>query len=319
MYAIDSGCGVFFIQKCSCWSLVNTKSIPVPAVAFRIVRDHLEKKYGLAEAAQRIIAVTDGQKGALHGIALRQGYRSYVIPDNVGGRFSVLTPVGLLPIALAGYDIEALLDGACDMRCRCMAPGSVADNPALLYVAVRNWLYRQGFRVEMLVNFEPRLRYLSEWWKQLFGESEGKEGKGILPHSLCYTTDLHSMGQYVQEGGRILFETLVSVDEAHHHVPIPHDANDCDGLNYLDTKSLNEVNHQAEQGTVMAHVAGGVPVVRLSVPQLTAFHVGELIYFFEFACGVSGYLLGVNPFDQPGVEAYKRNMFHLLGKPGYEM
>lgn len=288
-----------------------------PAIAFRVVKDHIEKKYGKAAAAQRIIAITDARKGALHDIAQQQGYSTYVIPDNVGGRFSVFTPVGLIPIAMAGYDIEALLNGARDMRKQCLGNDNILENPALHYAALRNLLYRQNRPVEMLVSFEPRLRYISEWWKQLYGESEGKEGKGILPHSLCYTTDLHSMGQYVQDGQRILFETVMHVEESGHRVAIPHDDQDLDGLSYLEKKSLTEINHQAERGTIMAHNAGGVPVIHILMPTVNAYYVGQLLYLFELACGVSGYMLGVNPFDQPGVEAYKRNMFQLLGKPGY--
>lgn len=288
-----------------------------PAIAFRIVKDHIERKYGKEEASKRIIAITDARRGALHDIAQQQGYSAYVIPDNVGGRFSVFTPVGLIPIAMAGFDIEELLNGACDMCKQCISSDNVMENPALHYAALRNLLYRQGRPVEMLVCFEPRLRYISEWWKQLFGESEGKDGKGILPHSLCYTTDLHSMGQYVQDGQRILFETVISVEQSGHHVAIPHDEHNLDGLSYLENKSLTEINHQAERGTIMAHNAGGVPVIRIVMPSVNAYYVGQMLYLFELACGVSGYTLQVNPFDQPGVEAYKRNMFQLLGKPGY--
>ena len=289
-----------------------------PAVAFRIVKAHLEQKYGRQEAANRIIAVTDARRGALHDIAVQEHYPMYVIPDNVGGRFSVLTPVGLLPIAMAGYDIDALLQGARDMRRQCIENDDLEGNPALLYAAVRNLLYRKGRKVEMLVNFLPNLRYLSEWWKQLYGESEGKEHKGILPHSLSFTTDLHSMGQYVQDGERLMFETCIDVAQPAASVPIPADEQNLDGINYLVSKSLNEINHNAELGTVLAHRDGGVPVLLVEVPRMDAYVLGQLIYFFEFACGVSGYTLGVNPFDQPGVEAYKRNMFILLGKPGYE-
>lgn len=288
-----------------------------PAIAFRIIKEHIEKKYGTTEAARRIIAITDARRGALHEIACQKGYNSYVIPDNVGGRFSVLTPVGLLPIAMAGLDINALLAGAQDMRKQCLASDNWQENPALRYAALRNLLYRQGRSVEMLVSFEPRLRYISEWWKQLYGESEGKQGKGILPHSLCYTTDLHSMGQYVQEGQRILFETVLHVEQSVHQVAIPHDDQNLDGLNYLEDKTLTEINHQAEQGTILAHNDGEVPVINITLSTVDAYHIGQLLYLFEFACGVSGYMLHVNPFDQPGVEAYKRNMFRLLGKPGY--
>lgn len=290
-----------------------------PAVAFRIIKSHMEHKYGKAEASSRIIAITDEHKGALHDIALQEGYRTYVIPDNVGGRFSVLTPVGLLPIAMAGYDIDLLLQGARDMRQRCLASDDPKQNPALLYAIIRNLLYRKGRKVEILENFVPNLKYVSEWWKQLYGESEGKGGKGILPHSLSFTTDLHSMGQYVQEGERLMFETVVSVDAPCHHVTIPNDEQNLDGINYLLGKSLTEINHNAELGTILAHVDGGVPVLRIVLPKVNEYMLGQLIYFFEFACGISGYMLGVNPFNQPGVEAYKKNMFRLLGKPGYNV
>jgi len=288
-----------------------------PAVAFRMIKAHMERKYGHDGAAEHILAVTDAHKGALHGIAFKENYSTYVIPDNVGGRFSVLTPVGLLPIAMAGYDIDRLLRGARDMMELCLKDDTYS-NPALLYAALRSVLYRKGKSVEMLVSFVPNLRYLSEWWKQLYGESEGKEHKGLLPHSLSFTTDLHSMGQYVQDGVRLMFETCISVDNPSGKVSIPLDAENLDGINYLVPKSLNEINHCAEMGTIIAHENGGVPVVRLSVPRIDEYVLGQLIYFFEFACGVSGYTLGVNPFDQPGVEAYKKNMFILLGKPGYE-
>ncbi|MCR4828775.1 MAG: glucose-6-phosphate isomerase [Bacteroidales bacterium] len=289
-----------------------------PAVAFRIVREHLEKKYGRTGAAERIIAITDKQRGALHDIAQQEHYPAFVIPDNVGGRFSVLTPVGLLPIAMAGYDIDALLEGAKEMRQMCLDGDTPETNPAMLYAACRNILYRKDKKVEMLVNFVPNLRYISEWWKQLYGESEGKDGKGILPHSLSFTTDLHSMGQYVQQGERTMFETVISVDHPLHEVTIPSDEKNLDGINFLVGKHLNDINRCAEQGTIIAHHNGGVPVLQISLPHIDERVLGQLIYFFEFACGVSGYTLGVNPFDQPGVEAYKKNMFALMGKPGYE-
>lgn len=289
-----------------------------PAVAFRIIKAHLEQKYGKSAATERIIAITDARRGALHDIAKQEGYRSYVIPDNVGGRFSVLTPVGLLPIAMAGYDIEKLIKGACDMREICTTSDTLEENPALMYAAIRNILYRKGRKVEILENFVPNLKYISEWWKQLYGESEGKEGKGILPHSLSFTTDLHSMGQYVQEGERLMFETVISVAQPRHQVTIPSDPQNLDGINYLLGKTLTEINHNAELGTILAHVDGGVPVLRIEIPTIDEYVLGQLIYFFEFACGISGYMLGVNPFDQPGVEAYKKNMFRLLGKPSYE-
>jgi len=288
-----------------------------PAVAFRIIKSHLENKYGKAEASQRIIAITDARKGALHGIADKEGYPMYVIPDNVGGRFSVLTPVGLFPIAMAGFDTDRLLQGARDMRKICTENNTLEDNPALKYAATRNVLYRSGIKVEMLVSSLPNLRYLAEWWKQLYGESEGKEHKGLLPHSLSITTDLHSMGQYVQDGERLMMETMIRVNDPATHVPVPTDEENLDGINYLVNKSLTEINDCAMRGTIEAHLSGGVPVMEIGVERIDEYTLGQLIYFFEFACGVSGYTLGVNPFDQPGVEAYKKNMFRLLGKPGF--
>ena len=288
-----------------------------PAVAFRIVKAHLEKKYGKAEASQRIVAVTDARKGALHDIAVKEGYPMYVIPDNVGGRFSVLTPVGLLPIAMAGFDTDRLLQGARDMRKVCIESNTLEGNPALKYAAIRNVLYRSGIKVEMLVSNLSNLRYLAEWWKQLYGESEGKEHKGLLPHSLSITTDLHSMGQYVQDGERLMMETMIRVKEPATHVPVPTDEQNLDGINYLVNKSLTEINNCATEGTIEAHLSGGVPVMEIGVERVDEYVLGQLIYFFEFACGVSGYTLGVNPFNQPGVEAYKKNMFRLLGKPGF--
>ena len=288
-----------------------------PAVAFRIVKAHLVQKYGAEEANRRIVAITDARRGALHDIGVQEGYPMYVIPDNVGGRFSVLTPVGLLPIAMAGYDIDKLIAGARDMRKVCIDGNTLEDNPALMYAAVRNALYRSGVKVEMMVSCIPSLRYLAEWWKQLYGESEGKQHKGLLPHSISITTDLHSMGQYVQDGERLMMETMVRVEKPHATVPVPTDEQNLDGINYLVGKSLTEINDCAANGTIEAHVSGGVPVVEITVPTLDEYTLGQLIYFFEFACGVSGYTLGVNPFDQPGVEAYKKNMFRLLGKPGF--
>lgn len=288
-----------------------------PAVAFRIVKAHLEKKYGHDEAQKRIVAITDSKRGALHEIAVQEGYPMYVIPDNVGGRYSVLTPVGLLPIAMTGYDIDRLLQGARDMRHICLNGNTLEDNPALMYAAVRNALYRKGKKVEMLVGCQLNIRYVAEWWKQLYGESEGKEGKGLLPHSITITTDLHSMGQYVQDGERMMMETMLRVSKPNATVPVPTDERNLDGINYLTGKSLTEINDCAAEGTIAAHVSGGVPVVEITIPQIDEYTIGQLIYFFEFACGVSGYTLGINPFDQPGVEAYKKNMFHLLGKPGF--
>ena len=288
-----------------------------PAVAFRIVKAHLEKKYGKEEAARRIIAITDARKGALHSIAVQEGYPMYVIPDNVGGRFSVLTPVGLLPIAMAGYDIDRLLEGARDMRKICIEKETLEENPAMMYAAIRNALYRKGVKVEMLVSALPNLRYLAEWWKQLYGESEGKQHKGLLPHSLSITTDLHSMGQYVQDGERLMMETMLRVKSPATHVPVPVDEQNLDGINYLASKTLTEINDCATEGTIEAHTTGGVPVMEIEVERVDEYTLGQLIYFFEFACGISGYTLGVNPFDQPGVEAYKKNMFRLLGKLGF--
>lgn len=288
-----------------------------PAVAFRILKKHLEKKYGVEEAKTRIIAITDQKKGALHDIAQKEGYSMYVIPDNVGGRYSVLTPVGLLPIAVAGYDIEALIKGAQEMHNIVSQEISVYDNPALLYAAIRNILYRKGKKIEMMVAYEPTLRFVAEWWKQLYGESEGKDGKGILPHSVTFTTDLHSMGQYIQDGERIIMETVLKVNNSSNHVNIPYDEADGDGLNYLQQKTLTEINHCASEGTAIAHVDGGVPVTTIEMERINEEIIGQLFYMMEYACGVSGYILKVNPFDQPGVEAYKRNMFHLLGKKGY--
>jgi glucose-6-phosphate isomerase len=285
-----------------------------PAVAFRILKNHLEKKYGKEESKNRIIAITDKQRGALKGLADREGYPTYIVPDDVGGRYSVLTPVGLLPIAMAGFDIRKIVQGAADMEAFCRNSKTIAENPVMTYVAARNALYRSGKQVEILVNYLPNLFYLTEWWKQLYGESEGKEGKGIFPAGVGFTTDLHSMGQYIQDGLRIIFETVISVENSKNTVTIPLADDDADGLNYLAGKRIGYVNHMAEKGTVMAHIDGGVPNIRIVVPEINEYVIGQLIYFFELACGLSGYLLGVNPFDQPGVEAYKKNMFGLLGK-----
>jgi glucose-6-phosphate isomerase len=289
-----------------------------PAIAFRLLKELLEKKYPAAEVKERIVAITDASKGALRTLADREGYQTYVIPDDVGGRYSVLTPVGLLPIAIAGLDIEQLVKGAVDME-TATAPGVAYDqNPSTLYAAVRNLLYQKGKTTEILVNYHPKLHFLAEWWKQLYGESEGKENKGIFPAAVDFTTDLHSMGQWIQEGERNIFETVISVEGANRKLEVPSDKDDLDGLNYLAGKRIDEVNKMAELGTLVAHVDGGVPNIRISVPQLNEYYIGQLIFFFEKACGISGYVLGVNPFDQPGVEAYKKNMFALLGKPGFE-
>lgn len=287
-----------------------------PAIAFRLLKDLLEKQVGKEMAKDLIVAVTDEKKGALRTMADNEGYRTYVIPDNVGGRFSVLTPVGLLPIAVAGYDISKLVEGARDMeRTTAHATG---ENPAILYARMRNALYNSGKKTEILVNFNPKLHFFSEWWKQLYGESEGKDGKGIFPASVDFTTDLHSMGQWIQEGERTIFETVVSVKEPAVELRVPSNAENLDGLNYMAGKRIDEVNKMAELGTVIAHKDGGVPVIHINVHSLSEYTLGQLIYFFEKACGISGYMLGVNPFNQPGVEAYKKNMFALLEKPGYE-
>jgi glucose-6-phosphate isomerase len=289
-----------------------------PAIAFRLLKELLEKKYGTADVKERIVAITDESKGALRTLADREGYQTYVIPDDVGGRYSVLTPVGLLPIAITGLDLDQLVQGAIDME-KATAPGvAFNDNPAAVYAAVRNLLYQQGKTTEILVNYNPKLHFLAEWWKQLYGESEGKENKGIFPAAVDFTTDLHSMGQWIQEGERNIFETVISIETANHSLEVPADKDDLDALNYIAGKRIDEVNKMAELGTLVAHVDGGVPNVRISVPKLNEYYIGQLIYFFEKACGISGYVLGVNPFDQPGVEAYKKNMFALLGKPGFE-
>ena len=288
-----------------------------PALAFRLLKTQLEEQVGKETARERIVCITDAKKGALRTLATQEGYDTFVIEDNIGGRFSVLSPVGLLPIACAGLDIDSLLKGACRMTEVC-ASTDMETNPALLYAAARNHLYRQGKKVEMLVNYHPKLHYVSEWWKQLYGESEGKDGKGIFPASVDFTTDLHSMGQYIQDGERHLFETVISVEEPNHKVVVPTDEANLDGLNFLAGKRVDEVNKMAELGTRLAHLDGGVPNLLIEMPQLNAYYLGEMIYFFEKACGISGYMLGVNPFNQPGVEAYKKNMFALLHKPGYE-
>ncbi len=286
-----------------------------PAIAFRLLKEQLEAQVGREEACKRIVAITDEKRGALRTLATAEGYETYIIPDNVGGRFSVLTPVGLLPIAVAGFDIHALVKGAADMA---KATISGTDTLSLEYAKTRNALYRAGKKIEILVNFNPKLHFFSEWWKQLYGESEGKDGKGIYPASVDDTTDLHSLGQWIQEGERIIFETVISVEKSEHTLTIPFDESNLDGLNYIAGKRIDEVNKMAELGTRIAHIDGGVPNIKISIPEISAYNLGSLIYFFEAAVGISGYLLGVNPFNQPGVEAYKRNMFALLEKPGYE-
>ncbi len=289
-----------------------------PAIAFRLLKAEIEKRYGKEEAAQRIVAVTDKARGALKKLATDEGYPTFVIPDDVGGRFSVLTPVGLLPLAVAGVDIRALVAGAQRMERATGEETAFDENPAAIYAAVRNALYESGKKIEILGSYEPRLQYINEWWKQLYGESEGKEGKGIFPASVTLTADLHSMGQYIQQGERTLFETIISVAEPDRKVVIEADGENLDGLNFLAGKRISEVNRMAELGVQLAHVDGGVPNLRIEIPRVDADTLGGLLYFFEKACGISGYMLGVNPFDQPGVEAYKKNMFALLDKPGYE-
>ena len=287
-----------------------------PAVAFRFFREALEKKYGREGAGKRIYATTDKARGALKSLADAEGWETFVVPDEIGGRYSVLTAVGLLPIAVAGVDIEALMRGAAEMMELC-TDASYAS-PAWKYAAIRYELYRSGRPIELLACYDPAFRFMSEWWKQLYGESEGKDGKGIFPASCDFTTDLHSMGQWIQEGERTIFETVISVEAPNHTLLFPHDEENLDGLNFLAGKRVDDVNKMAELGTRLAHVDGGVPNIRISMPELNEFYLGELIYFFEIGCGISGNVLGVNPFNQPGVEAYKKNMFTLLDKPGYE-
>lgn len=288
-----------------------------PAVAFRVLKKALIKKYGKEEARKRIYATTDRAKGALKKLTDEEGYESFVVPDDVGGRFSMLTAVGLLPIAVAGIDIDKLMEGAAAAR-KSALEKPYKENPALLYAALRNIIHRKGKAVEILANYEPSLHYISEWWKQLYGESEGKDNKGIYPASVDLTTDLHSMGQFIQEGSRILYETVISIEEPLVNMLLEEEEKDTDGMNYLAGKSIDFVNKSAMNGTILAHTDGGVPNLSIVLPKLNEEYLGELFYFFEFACGVSGYILAVNPFNQPGVESYKKNMFALLGKPGFE-
>ena len=288
-----------------------------PAIAVRVFKEMLIEKYGKEEANKRIYATTDKAKGALKNLANQEGYESFVVPDDVGGRFSVLTAVGLLPIAVSGADIDKLMEGAASGRKKALET-PYEENPALLYASIRNILLRKGKHVEIVANYEPSLHYVSEWWKQLFGESEGKDQKGIFPAAVDLTTDLHSMGQFIQDGARIMFETVINVEESPEEVVLKEEEIDTDGMNYLAGKNVDFVNKSAMNGTILAHTDGQVPNLKVNVPEQNEFYLGELFYFFEFACGISGYLLGVNPFNQPGVESYKRNMFALLGKPGYE-
>ena len=310
-YLKDKKFGVINISK----SGTTTET----ALTFRLLKKQCEEQRGKEEAKKVIVAITDAKKGAARTCADKEGYTSFIIPDNVGGRFSVLTPVGLLPIACAGFDIAKLVEGAQTMEKACGKDVPFADNIAAQYAAVRNALYTEaGKKIEIMVNYQPKLHFMSEWWKQLYGESEGKDGKGIFPASCDFTTDLHSMGQWIQEGERTIFETVISVEAPNHTLLFPHDEENLDGLNFLAGKRVDDVNKMAELGTRLAHVDGGVPNIRISMPELNEFYLGQLIYFFERACGISGLLLEVNPFNQPGVEAYKKNMFALLDKPGYE-
>ncbi len=288
------------------------------ALTFRLLKKQCEAQRGKEEAKQVIVAVTDAKRGAARTCADKEGYKSFIIPDNVGGRFSVLTPVGLLPIACAGFDIKALVQGAADMEKACGKDIPFEQNLAAQYAAVRNGLYQSGKKIEIMVNYQPKLHFIAEWWKQLYGESEGKDQKGIFPASCDFTTDLHSMGQWIQDGERTIFETVISIEQPNKKMLFPEDEENLDGLNFLAGKRVDEVNKMAELGTRLAHVDGGVPNIRISVPELNEYYVGQLIYFFEIGCGISGNVLGVNPFNQPGVEAYKKNMFALLNKPGYE-
>ncbi len=309
-YLKDKKFGVLNISK----SGTTTET----ALAFRLLKKQCEEQRGKEMARKVIVAITDAKRGAARTCADKEGYTSFIIPDNVGGRFSVLTPVGLLPIAIAGFDIAKLVKGAADMELATAADVPFNENICAQYAAVRNALYQEGKKIEIMVNFQPKLHFMNEWWKQLYGESEGKDGKGIFTAAVDFSTDLHSMGQWIQEGERSIFETVVSIEEPEHKLLFPSDEENLDGLNFLAGKRIDEVNKMAELGTQLAHVDGGVPNMRLIVPRLDEYNLGQMIYFFEKACGISGLVLGVNPFNQPGVEAYKKNMFALLGKPGYE-
>jgi glucose-6-phosphate isomerase len=305
-------------KEWACAVISKSGTTTEPALAFRILKQDLEDRYGVEEARKRIIAITDSERGALLKLAAEEGYKKFVIPDDIGGRYSVLTPVGLVPIAIAGFNVRELVNGAKSMEIACGADVPFEMNIAAQYAAARNALYNKGKKIEIMVNYNPKLHLFAEWWKQLYGESEGKESKGIFPASVDFSSDLHSMGQYIQEGERILFETVLSVENVDNEVLVPADEYDLDKLNFLAGKRVNNINKMAELGTMIAHVDGGVPNIRIVIPKLNEYYLGQLIYFFEKACGLSGYILGVNPFDQPGVEAYKKNMFALLEKPGYE-
>ena len=308
------------VKEYSIAAIVISKSgtTTEPAIAFRLIKAEIEKRYGKEEAAERIVAITDKARGALKTLATQEGYHTFVIEDNVGGRYSVLSPVGLLPLAVAGVDVDAFVEGARDMERLTSEATPIEQNPAAQYAIVRNELYKAGKKIEILGSYEPKLQYIAEWWKQLYGESEGKEGKGIFPASVTLTADLHSMGQYIQEGERTLFETIISVKNSKHEVKVETDDANLDGLNFLTGKRLSEINRMAELGVRLAHLDGGVPNLVIEIERIDERTIGQLLYFFEKGCGISGYILGVNPFDQPGVEAYKKNMFALLDKPGYE-
>ena len=305
-------------RSTACIAISKSGTTTEPAIALRFIKKYIEQTHGKNEAKKRIIAITDTARGALKKMADEEGYKTFVIPDDVGGRFSVMTPVGLLPIAVAGFDINQLVKGVYDMEMVTGMEVEASKNPVLTYAIARNLLYQKGKKVEILANFNPKLHSFAEWWKQLYGESEGKDGKGIFPVSVDFTTDLHSLGQYIQDGERMLFETVLSVAESKKTAKVPASNDDSDGLSYLEGRRLEDINKMAELGTILAHTDGGVPNIHIEIPKLDEYNLGQLIYFFEKACGVSGYLLDVNPFDQPGVEAYKRNMFALLGKPGFE-
>jgi glucose-6-phosphate isomerase len=299
-------------------SISKSGTTTEPALAFRLLKTQLEQQQGKEASKKLIVAVTDKARGALRTLAVQEGYKTYVIEDNIGGRYSVLSPVGLLPIAVAGFDIRQFVQGAVSMENLCGSETSFDENPAAMYAAIRNELYKSGKKIEILVNFHPKLHFVAEWWKQLYGESEGKDNLGIFPAAVDFTSDLHSMGQWIQEGERSIFETVISINESNHKVLVPGDDANLDGLNFLAGKRVDEVNKMAELGTLLAHIDGGVPNLKIELPKLNEFYLGQLLYFFEKACGISGYILGVNPFDQPGVEAYKKNMFALLEKPGFE-
>ncbi len=299
-------------------SISKSGTTTEPALAFRLLKTQLEEQQGKAVAKNLIVAVTDKARGALRTLAVQEGYKTYVIEDNIGGRYSVLSPVGLLPMAVAGFDIRQFVDGAVKMEKICGLETSFEENPAAQYAAVRNELYKIGKKIEILVNFHPKLHFIGEWWKQLYGESEGKENKGIFPAAVDFSSDLHSMGQWIQEGERSIFETVISINESNYIKVFPTSEDNLDGLNFLAGKRVDQVNKMAELGTMIAHIDGGVPNLKIELPCLNEYYLGQLLYFFEKACGLSGYVLGVNPFDQPGVEAYKKNMFALLEKPGFE-